>query len=472
MNFDSLISGREAELVAARSAREAASVDQSALLAVVESDSRHSLTADEQSRFDALSAIKREADGTISAAETALGLLRSEQESDAKAARDAAASIPTGAVSRSYDSVARVGAEKRTYNGGNASEGISFLADVYRGQLTGDSQANERLNRHMQEERVEKRDVGTSAFAGLTVPQYLTDLVAPMVAKGRPLADNCRKLALPADGMTVNISRVTTATSATQQASENTAASETNIDDTLLTINVRTISGQQDVSRQAVDRSVGAESVVIEDLAVRYHSALNNAIINDDGTSGTHLGIRSTTSIQSVTYTDATPTPSEAWGPLWDLQQKIESGVYKAATHLVMHPRRWAFFCSAIGTNQAMFGFSGVGVQLLGSEMSKEYGAGVRGILAGLPVIVDANVPITVNSTQDVILGITAPELFLWEQPGAPLLIRAEQTNAAELAVKFVVYGYSAFTAGRYPGAHGIITGTGLEAPTYGIASS
>lgn len=472
MNFDTLIAAREAELSAARSAREAAKADQGALLAGVEAEQRTALTADEQTRFDALSTAKREADTKIAEHEAKLAELRAEKAADEKAERDAADVAPTGAEIRAYDEVARIGQEKRTYNPGNPSEGVSFLADVYRGQLMGDASANVRLNRHMDEERVEKRDVGTGAFAGLTVPQYLTDLVAPAVAKGRPLADNCRKLPLPPDGMTVNISRVTTATSATLQASENTAASETNIDDTLLTVNVRTISGQQDVSRQAVDRSVGAESVVIEDLAVRYHTALDNSIINDDGTSGTHLGIRSTSSIVAVTYTDSSPTPSEAWGPLWDLQQQIEAGVYKAATHLVMHPRRWAFFCSAIGTNQAMFGFSGVGVQLIGQEQSKAYGAGVRGILAGLPVIVDANLPTTVSSTQDVILGITADELFLWEQPGSPLLIRAEQTNAAELAVKYVVYGYSAFTAGRYPGAHGTISGSGLTTPTFGIAAS
>lgn len=472
MNFDTLIAVSEAELTAARSAREAATADQNALLAGVEADARKALTEDEQARFDGLSIAKRKADAKIAAQEARLNDLRAEKAADEKAARDAATVTESGASLRKYDEVARVGSEKRTYSPGNPAEGISFLADVVRGQLGNDVAANERLNRHMVEERIEKRDVGTGAFAGLTVPQYLTDLAAPAVAKGRPLADNCRKLALPADGMTVNISRITTATAAAVQASENAAVQETDLDDTLLTVNVRTIAGQQDVSRQAVDRSVGAESVVIEDLAVRYATELDRGIIADDGTSGTHLGILNTSSIVAVTYTDATPTPSEAWGPLWDLQQQIESGVYKAATHLVMHPRRWAFFCSAIGTNQAMFGFSGVGVQLIGQEQSKAYGAGVRGILAGLPVIVDANITTTDSSTRDIILGVTADELFLWEQPGSPLLIRAEQTNAANLSVKLVAYGYSAFTAGRYPGAHGKITGSGLTTPTFGIAAS
>ncbi len=471
MNLQDLIRAASERLAAKVTERKAA---QDALIAL-----RSAIEAgDETITDDAVTAAisRRDAlDSEVDALQARVADLQAELERDTVV--EALSRIETPAAGLpAYDQVARVGADKRTYSPDNAREGVSFLRDIV-SRLDGDFRAAERLSRHMDEERVERgellvRDVGTGAFSGLTVPQYLTDLVAPAVAAGRPLADNCRKLPLPPDGMTVNISRVTTATAAAVQATEAAGVQETDIDDTLLTVNVRTIAGQQDVSRQAVDRSVGAETVIVEDLVRRYHTVLDSGIINDNGTSGTHLGIRSTSSIVSVTYTDSSPTPSEAWGPLWDLQQQIESGVYAAATHLVMHPRRWAFFCSAIGTNQAMVGFAGVAPLLLGAEQAKDYGAGVRGILAGLPVIVDANIPTTVSSTQDVILGVTASELFLWEQPGSPLLIRAEQVGAGNLLVKLVVYGYSAFTAGRYPGAHGVISGSGLTTPTFGIAAS
>jgi hypothetical protein len=68
---------------------------------------------------------------------------------------------------------------------------------------------------------------------------------------------------------------------------------------------------------------------------------------------------------------------------------------------------------------------------------------------------------------------VNANELFLWEQPGSPLYIRAEQPLVQNLAVRMVVFGFSAFTGGRYPAAHGAITGTGLGGTlTYGIAAS
>lgn len=403
------------------------------------------------------------------------------KEYDGEIARDEAVErlqTETGSVAPKpkYGETARIGAEKRTYSPDNAREGISFIADVL-GRTDGDLDAMQRIQRHMAEERVERgnllqRDIGTSAFAGLTVPVYLTDLVAPAVTKGRPLMDNCRPLVLPDTGNTVNISRITTATDADIQATENAPVTEVDMDDTLLTINVRTISGQQDISRQAIDRSVGSEDVVIEDLVKRYHARLDNQAINADGTGGSHLGIRSTVGIKAVTYTDATGTAAEAWGPLWDLQQQCETDVFMAVTHFVMHPRRWAFFASGLSTNQTLVQSSSTPVQIMGVEQSKEYGAGVRGTIAGLPVIVDANIPTNISSTQDVILGVNAEELFLWEQPGSPLFIRAEQPGAGSLQVKLVVYGYSAFTAGRYPGAHGTISGTGLGTPTYGIAAS
>lgn len=434
------------------------------------------LTPEQDQRIRSAIESKDGAATAVRSARAELERLEAEERSDAELDRIAEQRTP-GASRPAYDQVARTGAEPHTYTRETCRQGVSFIRDLVRSYHPASGAERDRLARHMTEARVDspdmlQRDVGTGAFAGLTVPQYLTDLVAPAVAKGRPLADNCRKLDLPPDGMVIDISRVTTATSAAVQATENAGVSETDIDDTLLAVNVRTIAGQQDVSRQVIDRSVNADQVVIEDLVRRYHTALDNSIINDDGTSGTHLGIRSTTSIIAVTYTDATPTPSEAWGPLWDLQQQIESGVYAAASHLVMHPRRWAFFCSAIGTNQAMLGQMGVAPLLLGEEQSKAYGAGVRGILAGLPVIVDANIPTTISSTQDTILAVTDNELFLWEQPGSPLLIRAEEVGVGTLTVKLVVYGYSAFTAGRYPGAHGAITGTGLTTPTFGIAAS
>jgi hypothetical protein len=55
------------------------------------------------------------------------------------------------------------------------------------------------------------------------VPQYLTDMYAPATAALRPFADVCNRHPLPDSGMSIEISRITTASDAGLQASQNAA---------------------------------------------------------------------------------------------------------------------------------------------------------------------------------------------------------------------------------------------------------
>jgi len=144
--------------------------------------------------------------------------------------------------------VAVVKSEPRTYT--RQSE-HSFVADAYRAQFQNDYAASERLSRHMNEEKVERRDVTSANFAGLIVPQFLTELAAPFARAGRPFLDAARKHTLPASGLTISISKVTTGT-ATAVQTEGAAVQETNMDDTKLDVSIVTVAGQQNVSRQSL----------------------------------------------------------------------------------------------------------------------------------------------------------------------------------------------------------------------------
>jgi HK97 family phage major capsid protein len=362
--------------------------------------------------------------------------------------------------------------EERTYSRDAERRGVSFVADVV-ARLEGDFDASQRLGRHMSEERVERghylesRAVGTGAYAGLTVPQYLTDLVALPARAMRPLADICTNRTLPGAGMSVNISRITTGASAAVQATENTNASETDQDDTLLTVPVVTISGRQTVSRQAVERGTGIDDVILGDLVNAYHTTLDSQLLNGSGGSGEHQGLQTLSGVVGVTFTNGAPTAALLWPNLFNLISQVQSGVFAGVTHFVMHPRRFWWIASNVGTSFPFVQLSGSAAQTGGNVAGTAYGQGASGILAGIPVIVDGNVTTTNNTTQDVIYGVTASELHLWEDPQAPLFIRAEQPKAISLGIDLVVYGYSAFTGGRYPGAHGRISGSGLTTPTF-----
>lgn len=418
---------------------------------------------------DAKSAI----DAEIKVMDARIAELEEEQRADDAADALARETHPAGGTrGPAYDQVHRVGGEKRTYNPENDKNGATFLRDVA-GAFFRDPGATERLARHQQEEVVERggqvvRAAGTGAFAGLVVPQYLTDLYAPLARAARPFADACNHHDLPESGMTVNISRITTGTSVAIQASENASVSETDIDDTLLTIPVQTISGQQTLSRQALERGTGTEEVMLDDLFRAFGTAVDNTLINQavTGLSAAVAGGN------TIAYTDGTPTAAELWPKLLDSQARIEAALLDAQADdiiAVMHSRRYAWLRSQVGANWPFIAQQGIPTQAGGIDFGKKYGSGYRGNIAGVNVVVDNNILTNfgAGTNEDEIYVADTRECHLWEDPAAPMLIRAEQPKAANLGVLFVVYGYIAYTFGRYPLAVAKIGGTGLITPTF-----
>lgn len=439
--------------------RDAVKVEMDAILEAVAEETRTDLTEEESVRVDTLvEESKRLA--------TNIEKFKAQMDTDEKVAgiRSAVKDV----VMPKATATTSIVNEARTYT---ENSGNSFIADAFNAQYKGDYTAQDRLARHSREESVERRDVGTGQFSGLVIPQYLVDLAAPFARAGRPTADFAtNKHVLPAAGMTLNISRMTTGTSTAVQATENSAVSDTDSDDTLLTIDVRTIAGQQDLSKQVIERGSGVDAFVVQDLIRSWHTTLDNQILNGDGTSGTILGIRSTTGINDVTFNEAAPTVANLYPKLADAYQAIQTSVFMNPTHWIMHPRRLAFLLSGVDLQErplvlpALNGpFNAVAV----GQGAASYGnSGYT--MFGLPIIADANVVTTGGAgTEDQIYCVTAPELHLWEQAGSPFALTFDATGAGSLTVKSVVYGYTCFTAGRYPGAVSRILGTGLIAPTF-----
>ena len=440
-----------------------------------EQDALMALRSDENLTVEAVTAqteARDAADAEVTRRQEALAGLEAEQARETELAALSARSHPTGNRAPAYDQVARVGAEERTYRPDQDRRGQHFEQDVAAAFL-GDYEAQQRLARHMAEERVERGDqlqrsggiVGTGAFSGLVVPQYLTDLYAPAAAARRPFADACRHHDLPAQGMTVNISRITTATSTALQGSENTAVSATDIDDTLLTIPVQTIAGQQTLSRQSIERGAGVEPIVLDDLFRRFATNLDSTLLNQ---ATTGLAASATT----ITYTSGTPKVVEAYPQIVAGLAGVESAMLDMASGeniAIMHSRRWYWLQNGLSSSWPLISQPGIAAQMGGNNLANTYGSGVRGVLPnGTPVIVDNNVVTNLGAStnQDEIYVADRNECHLWEDPNAPMYIRAEQPALASLGVLMVVYGYAAYTHSRYAQAQKV-TGTGLVLPAY-----
>jgi HK97 family phage major capsid protein len=433
-------------------------------------------------------------DALLDEQQTALRSALEEQTRNANAAALRAELGQGGGDQQQRQGGARVGNEARTYTADRDRRGeASFFVDAFRAQVQGDMSARQRLERHADEVRVEgegtTRAVSTGSFGGLVVPQYLVDLAAAIIRSGRVIANTVTPLPLPDQGMSLIIPRGTTGAAVSSQATENSALQNTDEVWTNLTVPVATIGGQQDVSRQSLERGMpGIDAIVYSDLARAYHAELDRQVVTGSGASGQMLGMLNTAGIAQATAFAAAPTAA-------NINRKVAGGIAAVAgvgvgvepQIIAMHPRRWGFLTAEVDTTgRPMLGIGEGGTNVLGvNQTPGQYSGGndpddqrvarTVGVVQGLPVVTDANVPTNVGTNvEDVVLTYDARTALLWEDgDGMPRQLRFEQTLGQNLTVKLIAYGYAAFTAGRYPqsvarvGGADAVGGQGLIAPTF-----
>ena len=303
---------------------------------------------------------------------------------------------------------------------------------------------------------------GDQGAAGIIPPIYLASALAELPRPGRPFADILPTLPLPDVGETISIPKVQSGVTVAAQASQNSAISETDIDTQTVSVPVRTIAGMQDVSIQSLERSFpGLDTIVFGDLRMAYDAYLDTQCLAGAGSSGTHLGIRAVSSINTVTYTDASPTAAETIPKIYDAIQKIATNRYTRASHIVMHPRRAAWLASNLSTSFPLFqqgGFNrGIGSQDMGAVMN----------IAGLPVVEDPNIGTTYggSSNEDEIYVVSVSDLYLME--GAHRSDVFPSPGSGTLTVRLRLFAYSAFASARQPKSITSISGTGLATPTF-----
>ncbi|WP_235780855.1 phage major capsid protein [Sinomonas notoginsengisoli] len=454
----------------------------------------------------AVRAQKDALDGELDTMKDRLRMYEAEQEADEEVRRAQAQVVPTAAATRAagvgggeyeyrvggraYDSVIRTGdtREPRTYDRRTNAQGISFFADAFRFMQGTDGGARDRVERHAREvehhREMSARATSTGSFAGLVVPQYLVEQAALVLRNGRPLANVVQRLPIPEQGMSLVIPRGTTGASAAVQSSENSAVSSTDEVWANLTVPVVTIAGAQDVSRQSLERGAGVDQLIYMDLVKAYAAAEDTQIINGSGAAGQALGILNTAGIGAATAFGAVAGPANFNLKVAGANNAVYSaGMGLAPELLVMHPRRWSWLCGLVDTTNRPIVQSNLNVAYntiaqggLGNQDLANVETPFVGVHnSGLPVLLDLNVPTTVGTlSEDLVLSVDADQLLLWEDgDGMPRQLSFEQTTGGSLTTKLVVYGYVAFTAGRYPQAvakvGGVDTtaGNGLIAPTF-----
>lgn len=432
--------------------------------AVDAEDKRRALTEDEAQRFDAASEQIKALDADI------------------QRYRDAA-----DADRQHEDTVRSMGAprvtvtsEPEVYRRGNVE--TSYFRDLFkvREGRPGAREASERLQRN--DAIVAEKRAGTplSTVDGVggefVPPLWLTEDFVRYARPGRIFANLVPTQPLPAGTDSINIPKVATGTATAAMAGQNTGIPETDLTTTSVASSVFTIAGGQTVSLQLIEQSpINVDGLVLQDLAAAYAVSLDGYLLTGSGASGQPLGVMNVSGINAVDC--AAPTTGQtAAGQIYkavgNAKAQIHAKRYMPAEVIFMTPTRWEWLLTQVDANGRPLAVPAAGqgsnLNLLG--LAAEVAAqGYMGTFNGLPVYADALIPtnLTADSgtNEDAIIVARISDLVLWESD-----IRAEafqQTYAQNMSVFVRLYNYASFQPARYAQSISIITGSGLEAPSF-----
>ncbi len=420
------------------------------------------------------------ADATVRERQTALDDLLAEEEREAEIAalsqrHDVTARMPAGAGQGG----ARV-TDPEVYARGGES---SFFRDLYRASARGDRNAQDRLIRNdrqaadqlrsfssdqLRSVGMQQRALTTTDGAGgdFVPPLWLIQQFIELARAGRVVADNVRNETLPGGTDTISLPRLATGTAVAEQATQNTAIQNTDATTGSISAAVATIAGQQVISQQLLDQSpVNMDEILLADLAADYAIKADVFVINNNAAN--KVGILNVSSINAITYTDASPTLGELYPKIADAIQQVHTGRFMPPTKIFMHPRRWAWALSSLDSAGRPLVVPAVGAFNSVAEANGVVSQGFVGTLQGLPVYVDPNIPINLGSgtNEDRIIILRSDDVILFE--GSPRAEASNQPGFANLSVNLRFFNYLALHAGRFPKSISVVAGSGLITPTF-----
>jgi HK97 family phage major capsid protein len=353
-----------------------------------------------------------------------------------------------------------------------ANGDYSHIRDVIGATMRNDQGSWERLRRHASEVRVETRDIGRTDTAGgeFVPPLWMVDMYGDAPRPERVIANLVTQMPLPSGTDSINLPRITTGPAVAIQTADNAAVNETDMVTASVTAAVNTIAGQQDLSIQLIDQSPlggGMDQLIYGQLAADYERVLGAQIWNGSAASGQVRGFLNTSGINAVAFTDAAPTAATTFVPVAQAVSQVHTNSYIPANAIVMAPRRWNWLMSRVdGSGRPLVVPDANGAYMAMGVQNQSLAAGYVGTMLGLPVYIDGSCPLTLGAgtNQDTIIAARFSDSVLFE--GAVNTRVLPDVGSGTLTVRFQLYRYVAFTAGRRPTSVSAVNGTGLVAVT------
>lgn len=300
-------------------------------------------------------------------------------------------------------------------------------------------------------------------------PAWLNELFATANRPGRVLAGLMRRFDLPAGVSQVNIPVLSTGTQVAT-AADGASVDDRDIIDTSSSSIVEPIAGMADVALQLLDLSPVAAAVdwaLLMDLSESYDAHLEARLLYGLGSgSGQILGVMNASGINTVTYTDASPTGSEIDPFLGQAAAKIGDNRKRPPECWLMRTARWTWFMtSEDGSANRPFGLDTR--FYLGND--DDTPDPVSGFL-GWPVFLDDAIPTTISGNpgsfgytagaQDAIVCLRPTELLLLE--GSPSTVVDRESRSGSLGARVRLHNNVASIADRRATGISVVGGTGL----------
>lgn len=333
----------------------------------------------------------------------------------------------------------------------------SYIADQYRAAQFGDEGAKDRLAKHTSAMRqlalqptggngngsgdTHLRDVlgaGASTFgAGLVPPVWLASEFAPILHRRLRAASVLRRIPWPGSPFAWSIPISGTAATGTVVA-EGINPGETDPSYTVLTVTPKAISGYSEVSRQMLDASNPAvDSIIWGDLLGDFYDRVESEVI---------IALEAQASVNLVTVADGAVSTTARNGIL-DAIAAVSDNSAGDADVYISRGSRWVAHLKFVDTTgrplilaQQYSPSNAIGL----GDATQGFRSPIQGSLESLVVVtsptVGASRGFVVNS-QELLVSISPPMQFSFEQPAGPALVRVG------------VWGYEAVVTGRRPKA-------------------
>jgi HK97 family phage prohead protease len=270
----------------------------------------------------------------------------------------------------------------------------------------------------------------TTDNAGLVPTRQLTEVINPLANADRPFIDAISRGVLPDAGMTFEIPKISQVPTVAVTAEE-AAPSNTDLEDSYLSVSIQKFAGQQTFSTEILDRSSPAfYAELVKNMEFAYAKATDARVATVVAGAATDGGNRTMSAANLLDF-------------VADAAVSVYANTLGFAQNIVVSADQWGAIMGLVdSTNRAIY--TAINPVNAGGNASP---TSLRGNINGLNLYVDRNL----SGTGDGTIIVVNPESYTWyESPTFKL--EANVIASGQISVAF--YGYGAIATKVATGAY------------------